>query len=356
MANEDVTILADMIVNAAGAWAGKIAHTGGLEVHVQAGKGTMVAVSHRIVNTVVNRCKRPSDGDIIVPIHTVSVIGTTDVRVPDPDHFAIEPWEVKLMLDEGEKLVPGFRDMRILRAWAGVRPLYQETQISDTRDVTRAYTLLDHERRDGVNGFITITGGKWTTFRQMAEVTVDRVCERVGSRRPCRTAEEVLPNPFPTPGADPKSYHFLGARLAEVESEHAYGELICECELATLADIERAIVEGEAKTMDDIRRDVRVGMGPCQGGFCTVRVAGILHRLRPQPIEETNVALRDFLQERWKGLLPVLWGSQLKQERLDELIYLSVLNADHLPGPAASRLGSENYEKGTQFTSDKAFV
>ena len=48
-------------------------------------------------------------------------------------------------------------------------------------------------------------------------------------------------------------------------------------------------------------------------------------------IANPNLLLRDFLQERWKGLLPILWGRQLKQERLDELIYLSLMNADHLP-------------------------
>lgn len=45
--------------------------------------------------------------------------------------------------------------------------------------------------------------------------------------------------------------------------------------------------------------------------------------------------------------MPILWGDQLKQERLDELMYLSVLNADHLPGPTASRLGPTMYEPGT---------
>ena len=75
----------------------------------------------------------PSDGDILVPAHTVSVIGTTDVKISDPDHFAIEPWEVNLCLNEGDKLVPGFKDMRMLRAWAGVRPLYQETSARDNR-------------------------------------------------------------------------------------------------------------------------------------------------------------------------------------------------------------------------------
>lgn len=349
--DEDVTIHADMTVNASGAWAGKIAETIGIEVRVMAGKGTMVAINHRVLNTVVNRCKMPSDGDIIVPIHTVAVIGTTDVRVPDPEHFAIEPWEVQHMLDEGEKLIPGLKHMRMLRAWAGVRPLYQETAVADTRDVTRAYTLLDHEKRDGVSGFITITGGKWTTYRQMAQVTVDRVCEKLNTQRTCRTAEEVLPH---LPGFERHShYHTLGSRLARAEAEQGFGDLICECELATKEDVEKAIVAGKAKTIDDVRRDVRVGMGPCQGGFCTLRVAGMWHSLKETPVEETNVTLRDFLQERWKGLMPVLWGSQLKQERLDELIYLSVLNADHLPGKKASRLGPKMYEPGTEMERPK---
>lgn len=350
--DEVVTIYAQLVVNAAGAWAGIIAATAGLEVNVQAGKGTMVACNHRIVNTVVNRCKMPADGDIIVPIHTVAIIGTTDEAVPDPEHFAIEPWEVQLMLEEADKLVPGFKNRRMLRAWAGVRPLYQETKVADTRDVTRAYTLLDHESRDGVGGFITITGGKWTTYRQMAEVTVNRVCEKLGGPRPCRTAETVLPNPF---GTNQRQYHFLGARLAEIEAKHEFNELVCECELATRADIEKAITAGQAKTLDDVRRDVRLGMGPCQGGFCTYRVTGILHNLRQPPIAESNVALRDFLQERWKGVMPVLWGAQLKQERLDELIYLSLLNADQLPGQTASRLGPMMYEPGRVETiPDKA--
>lgn len=347
VADEDVMISADVVVNAAGAWAGKVAETADLEVNVRAGKGTMVAANHRVVNTVVNRCKMPADGDIIVPIQTVAVMGTTDEGVPDPEHFAIEPWEVRLMLEEGEKLVPGFKDMRMLRAWAGVRPLYQETKVADTRDVTRAYTLLDHETRDGVKGFITITGGKWTTYRQMAEVTVNRVCEKLGVERPCRTAEEVIPDPFGPKRRDKGGFHYLGARLARTEDKGDYSDLVCECEMATRADVERAITEGGAKTFDDIRRDVRIGMGPCQGGFCTYRVAGILHTLRRPSVEETNVALRDFLQERWKGVMPILWGAQLKQERLDELIYMSVLNADHLPGETASRLGPAMYEVGT---------
>ncbi len=345
--DQHITIHADLVINAAGAWVGKIGATAGVEIAIRPGKGTMIAVSQRVVNTVINRCKMPSDGDILVPAHTVAVMGTTDEQVPDPDSFGIEPWEVQLMLDEGEKIIPGFKEMRMLRAWAGVRPLYQETKASDSRDITRSFVLLDHEERDGVAGLVTITSGKWTTYRKMAEATVDLVCEKFGTERVCRTHLEELPGEVSGQQSAVSKHHFLGERLAHIEQEESYGQLICECELATKADITRAIIEEDAKILDDIRRDVRLGMGPCQGGFCTLRATGILHQQavnRDQwGVEDTNVSLRDFLEERWKGLLPVLWGKQLHQERMNELIYINVLNVDHLPGPKASRLAAQSY-------------
>ncbi|HXF60314.1 MAG TPA: anaerobic glycerol-3-phosphate dehydrogenase subunit GlpA [Caldilineaceae bacterium] len=364
--DEDVLIRADMVINASGAWAGQIARLAGVEVAIIPGKGTMVAMNHRVVNTVLNRCKMPSDGDIIVPIHTVAVIGTTDEKVSDPERLRIEPWEVELMLREGEKLAPGISQARVLRAWAGVRPLYQEGFAGESRDATRALTLLDHRSRDGLAGFLTITGGKWTTFRLMAETTVDRACEQLGVRRPCTTATT------PVPGIE-QGHYWLGHRLAEVEEHRLQGELVCECELVTRAMVEQAALHNPTVTLDDLRRDVRLGMGPCQGGFCTYRAACILFELaslppgkapatdpeswavaymqspghnadagpRPAalpgaPLFEPGLLLRDFLQERWKGLTPILWGQQLKQERLDELIYLSLMNVDHLPEDAAS--------------------
>jgi len=368
MHNEDIEIRAAMTLNASGAWAGLIAQTAGLRVDVIPGKGVMLAMNHRLINTVLNRCKMPDDGDIIVPIHTVSVIGTTDERVPHPENLSIEPWEVELLLNEGDKLVPGISRARVVRAWAGVRPLYQEHFTGASRDATRGLTLLDHQKRDGMAGLLTIIGGKWTTFRLMAEITMDKACEQIGARKPCITANT------PVPGVE-HGHYWLGHRLAEVEEHHLQSELVCECELVTRAMLENAARNNPTFSLDDLRRDVRLGMGPCQGGFCTYRAAGILHQVSSQKLKakseddatwnvadlqsparnqsaavgglptavNPNLVLRDFLQERWKGLTPILWGRQLKQERLDALIYLALMNADHLPDENATSPMSDFY-------------
>jgi glycerol-3-phosphate dehydrogenase len=335
LTGEEFRIHAGVVVNASGAWAGQIAAMAGCEVEILPGKGIMIAMNHRLVNTVVNRCKLPADGDILVPIRTVSVIGTTDVRIADPDAAEATQQEIDEMLEEGEKLVPGFRSARALRVWAGVRPLFQETRAGDidTRDVTRSHTLLDHKRRDGVAGLLTITGGKTTTFRLMAEVTVDAVCELFGTTRPCRTAEEPLPD-----SEDAQPY-LLGARLAAREPVPQSEEIVCECELITRPRLERAIARRGTVSLDDIRRTLRLGMGPCQGGFCIYRATGILHAERRLDHATANAALLEFLQERWKGVYPILYGDQLRQARLDDWIFQGLLDVGHLPAEPPVRAG-----------------
>ena len=322
--DETVEIATDLVVNATGAWAGTLLNLAGISVKMVHGKGTMVAINHRIVNTVINRCKMPADGDIIVPAHTVSVLGTTDVPVSSPDDLVIEPWEVNLIIQECEKVIPGASKMRFLRAWAGVRPLYQSELSVDNRDISRAFVLFDHSEHDGVEGLVTITNGKWTTYRKMAEKTADLVCRKLGTHRKCHTHTEVLPDP---------EYHHkkgkfftLGSRLEKIEKEKEFGQIICECELVTYKDVIDAVTRRQALTLSDLRRDTRLGMGPCQGCFCTLRATGIWYTVDNQPVIAINQKMLDYVNERWKGVKPVLWGQQLKQEYLNVLVYKSLLH------------------------------
>ncbi len=327
-AGEDLTIEAQVTVNASGAWAGQIAAMAGIDgVRVFPGRGIMIAMNHRLVNTVINRCQMPTDGDILVPIRTVSVIGTTDVHTDDPDDHTVLESEVDRMLDDGEKLVPGFRQARALRVWTGVRPLFEDAKAAgtDTRDVTRAHALLDHRQRDGVEGFVTITGGKVTTFRLMAEETVDAVCDLLGRDTPGSTAEQ------PLPGSESGANYRLGERLARKDERLRQEQTICECELVPRSRLEHALAETGSRNLDDIRRRLRLGMGPCQGGFCIYRTVGIMHAAGGIDAASADASLLDFLQERWKGVWPILYGDQLRQMRFDEWVFQGVLDVGHLP-------------------------
>jgi glycerol-3-phosphate dehydrogenase len=326
---EDVDIEAGFTINASGAWAHEVCEMAGIEgVGIVPGKGIMIAMGHRLVNTVVNRCIPPADGDILVPIRTVSVIGTTDVHVVDPDELEITQEEIDKMLDAGEQLVPGFRRARALRIWAGARPLFRDEKDTHTsdREISRAHTLLDHLERDGVARFLTITSGKLTTYRLMAKDTVDGMVRQLGMDRPCTTTDAVLPA-----YRDGEAFH-LGGRLRQKDDHLLDQQSVCECELVPRDWLEEHVRASGTRNLDDLRRSLRLGMGPCQGGFCMYRAAGILQGIEGLDGAQGAQSLRGFLQERWKGVWPILYGDQLRQARLDDWIFQGILDVEHLPG------------------------
>jgi glycerol-3-phosphate dehydrogenase len=270
----------------------------------------------------------PADGDILVPIRTVSAIGTTDIRAVDPDEIPVTQAEVEQMLDDGERLVPGLRQARALRVWSGVRPLWQDDRqgeaTKDTRDVSRTHAVVDHRERDGISGLLTMSGGKLTTFRLMAQDLVDAMCRQLGDERPC-TTDSASP-----PGAAGEHMR-IGDRLRAREEKLQSEQLICECELVGRGALEESMRATGTTHLDDLRRRLRLGMGPCQGGFCIYRATGILHGLDRLDGHQASTALLEFLQERWKGVWPILYGDQLRQARLDDWIFQGVLDLEHLP-------------------------
>jgi glycerol-3-phosphate dehydrogenase len=178
----------------------------------------------------------------------------------------------------------------------------------------------------------------------MAEDTVDLVCRKLGTRRTCRTAETVLNS------HGERRFFQLGGRMRRLEEGELPGQLICECELVTRPQIEAHLAGNDRHIINDLRRDLRVGMGPCQGGFCAYRAAGIMNEWHRLSARGANKALVDFLQERWKGIMPVLWGQGLRQMGLDEGIYLGLMGLDKLPPdlsgveePRVGELETEGY-------------
>jgi glycerol-3-phosphate dehydrogenase len=193
--------------------------------------------------------------------------------------------------------------------------------------------VVDHPRLDGLDNMYSIVGGKLTTCRQMAEAVVDRLAERMGVTEPCRTATEVLP------GADHGS-HRLAEPLARVERDQAYGELICECELVTRGQVRDAVASGLTE-LEDLRRTLRLGYGPCQAAFCAWRAAGMLAEAQPAgngTAPDAVAGLERFLEERWRGQRPTIWGDQARQALLNHAIYRGIfdLQGAGVPDEAAA--------------------
>jgi glycerol-3-phosphate dehydrogenase len=323
---DDVRIHADQIVNATGAWAGEVAAMAGARIDMVYSQGSLVISQMRIGERVINRLRKAADADILVPAGTVSIFGTTSKRIEAPDKCRPTTAEIDAMLDDGMAMVPQLSNTRYIRAYAGVRPLVRSGKASDDRAVSRGYSLLDHET-DGINNFITITGGKLTTYRLMAEKTADLVCRRLGNAIPCRTSKEPLPVSnmarYTEPGLTPKMWF---------KQKDPSDLLLCECEMVPTSVFNEIAVSltdnGHRPGLREMGQRSRVGKGPCQGSFCSLRMAAHMYDTGMLKNSEGVGELKDFLNERWRGMQPLLWGPAVSQAELQEALHCGLLGLD----------------------------
>jgi glycerol-3-phosphate dehydrogenase len=312
-------IEAAQIVNAAGAWAREVALLAGASIAMTWSKGTLLVTHGRLASRVVNRLRLPRNADIMMPGGTVSIVGTTSTRVDTLDGIHPTTAEADLIVEEAARMLPALASMRYIRAYAGVRPLVGSAGVADGRAVSRGYALFDHEDH-GLDNLATITGGKLTTCRLMAERAADLVCRRLGVTRPCVTATTPLPVAaecaWTEPGRSPRVW---------MRSEGLEDPLLCECEMVSRSAVDAIYAAlraaGDTPTLTDIGLRSRVGKGACQGAFCSVRTVAHLYQRGDFRVSRGLAEIRDFIGERWRGQHAVLWGEQLAQAELMEALH-----------------------------------
>ncbi|MCZ4694390.1 anaerobic glycerol-3-phosphate dehydrogenase subunit A [Ancylomarina euxinus] len=345
---EKVKHYAKIVVNAGGIWGHHIANLAGVNINMFPAKGSLLIFGHRVNKMVLNRCRKPANADILVPGDTICLIGTTSEHIPydQIDNMFVSKDDVDVLIREGVKLSPSLATTRILRAYAGVRPLVAADDDPTGRSISRGIVLLDHQKRDGLSGFITITGGKLMTYRLMAEEATDLICQKLAVDKACETAHKPLPgserSDLSMENVSQKIYS--GLSIAQKSAQDRHGSLahkasngdenddslVCECEGVSLGEVKYAINELHVNNLIDLRRRTRVGMGTCQGELCACRAAGLLC----ESLEEVGKAkddLANFLQERWKGMSPIAWGDTINEVQFTSWIYEGIygLKADN---------------------------
>ena len=230
-----------------------------------------------------------------------------------------------------------YKRQRILRAYAGVRPLVAADNDPSGRSISRGIVCLDHEIRDGLAGLITITGGKMMTYRLMAEKATDLACKKLGVTKICETATTPLPGSQGLSSRESSKKYTTAHNAASGRQGHLAQEisassdedkaLVCECEEVSVGEVKYAMDKLHVHNLINLRRRTRTGMGTCQSELCACRAAGVMCSVSNNP-DETLADLGSFVNERWKGMRPVAWGRSLDEAQLMATIYEGLCGID----------------------------
>jgi glycerol-3-phosphate dehydrogenase len=186
------TIDARFVVNAAGVWAGDLAARGGARdaFHIARSKGVhlVLAAPRSLHHALV--IPETDDGRLAfaVPWRGRLILGTTDDPYGgDPDRPTTTAADAGYLIDHFNRyLIQPVGPSDVIGAYAGLRPLVRRGDVRSAA-LSRSHEVVDHG-----NGLVSIIGGKLTTYRRMAEDTVDVLVRRDRRQAPCRTRTLVL--------------------------------------------------------------------------------------------------------------------------------------------------------------------
>lgn len=294
-------VKARLVVNAAGHWVDCVRDLlhGGPASTVRRTKGIHLLTSKLTKKALV--LFHPSDGRLffVMPWLDYTLIGTTDTDYSgDLDAVCADENDAAYLLQGIRHIFPKLRSEDILYTTAGLRSL---AHIGGEKpsDITREHKVLDHKQRDGIEGFVSVLGGKITAYRAVAKDGVDVVCRKLRLKATCTTAE------VPLPGAPAVSQEkvakaakenglpvetvahlaaLYGSHLSQVlefvQRDKRGGQPICPHCPDILAQVEHSVKEEGALTVGDfLLRRTTVGLGSCQGLDAVETVAKEMGRL-----------------------------------------------------------------------------
>ena len=196
---EEGSVTASVVVNAAGPWVDKVLGVASDRTKQLVGgtKGSHIIVG-RFDGAPKDACyvEAQTDGRpfFIIPWNEMLLIGTTDIRYTESlEKIRASRAEIDYLLNETNRVFPaaGLEIGDIHYAYAGVRPLPYRKKGPESA-ITRKHIIK--KNRDIAKGLLSIIGGKLTTFRHLAEQTVDKAGKILRRRLPpCRTHDTPLP-------------------------------------------------------------------------------------------------------------------------------------------------------------------
>jgi glycerol-3-phosphate dehydrogenase len=250
----------------------------------------------------------------VMPWLDYTFIGSTDTDYEgDLDNVCADKADVDYMLGSVRQVFPKLREEDIFYTSAGLRSLIYSGGERPS-NITREHSVLDHKIKDGIDGLVSVLGGKITAYRAVAKDATDKVCRKLGVKAACSTAE------VPLPGAPVVSEQKMasaarqsslplntvrhlgslyGSRFLQVMSivkqRKVSGQRLCPHSPDILAQVENAVKEEGAMTVADfLLRRTAIGLMSCQGLDAVETVAQEMGRLLKWSLAEQRRQVEDY--------------------------------------------------------------
>jgi glycerol-3-phosphate dehydrogenase len=323
------------VVNASGAWAPITASLSGIDAvtaRVRPGKGIHVAFDRRLTNYAIGAPSIDNRQIFIEPWQNMTVIGTTDDDYyGDLDDVVATSEEVRYLVEGIARIFPQIRSARATYTWAGVRPtLYSYGKLEDA--LSREHQIVDHAEH-GAPGLYSMIGGKLASYRLFAEEMTDLLGRRFKVGATCQTHRSPLPggdavvDPFELASdleidavAARRLVYRHGSRAESIRerirARPREAAVVCGCEPVLEAEVRYAVRSELARSVDDVSRRTRLGLGACGGMRCAARCGQIVAEERDlHPRVGREQAVR-FLVRAARTRSCVLGPDQARQEAL----------------------------------------
>jgi glycerol-3-phosphate dehydrogenase len=187
--DREYEIGADLIVKAAGAWAGRVAALAGSRVAFSIASGVMASVNGRHVNMAVSRLHAPGDSDTLLPERRATILGPIRSTSDRPEDGSVDPEKIEELRHLGGLLIPSVAEAEIRARWTARQTIARKPGAVEIGEAL----MIDHGNDPTpIHGFLTLTGGPATTMRSTAQAAADWICGEMGIDRRCETADTPL--------------------------------------------------------------------------------------------------------------------------------------------------------------------
>lgn len=315
LTGEENSIFGKIIINASGPWVDAVLQLHGADIAPKMGgtKGTHILLpkfTHGPKHAIYVPAHQDGRPFFIIPWRDYYWVGTTDIRYEgDLDHVRSSKEEIEYLLREVNFVFPlaDLTEEQVFYSIAGVRPLPRTKSDTEEAEITRRHIIYDHDEED-IDGLISIIGGKLTTYRNLAEETVDYVFKKLDMEAPpCQT------DSIPISGGEIEDIRqFIGENAARFATNGLTAEQITyfislygtnfktilamadkqpdlcarlsPAQPAIKAQIAYAVLQEKAKTLADIYlRRTGVGISGSKGLDCAEQGAKLMGKILDWP-------------------------------------------------------------------------